>query len=91
MLREHAYDLTFRQLKELTGTPKVTLGNHFKKAKGCWYQCAKKMRPLMTEAHKEARLAWAKKNLENEWCDLEDLDERWWTPNGARDAGRGRV
>ena len=49
MLREHAYDLTFRQLKELTGTPKVTLGNHFKKAKGCWYQCAKKMRPLLIE------------------------------------------
>ena len=31
----------------------------------------------MTEAHKEARLAWAKENLENEWYDRVDLDEKW--------------
>ena len=31
----------------------------------------------MTEAHKEARLTWAKENLENEWYDRVDLDEKW--------------
>ena len=76
VLRECAYDLTFRQLEELTGIPKTTLGNHFNKAKG-WYQCAKKTRPLLTEAHKDARLAWAKENLGNEWYDHVDLDEKW--------------
>ena len=36
VLREYAYDLnTFRQLEELTGIPKTTLCNHFKKVKGC--------------------------------------------------------
>ena len=84
-LREHAYDLTFKQLEELTGIPKTTLCNHFKKTTG-WYQCAKKMQSLITEAHKEARLAWAKENLENEWYDHMDLDERWFyvTSGGRR-------
>ena len=35
VLQEYAYDLTFRQLEELTGIPKTTLCNHFKKVKGC--------------------------------------------------------
>ena len=85
VLQEYAYDLTFRQLEELTGIPKTTLCNHFQKAKG-WYQCAKKTRPLLTEAHKEARLAWAKEYLENEWYDHVDLDEKWFyvTSGGGR-------
>ena len=40
----------------------------------------------MTEAHKEARLTWAKENLENEWYDHVDLDEKWFyvTSSGGR-------
>ena len=30
----------------------------------------------LTEARKEARLAWAKENIENEWYDHADLDEK---------------
>ena len=34
VIPEYAYDLTFRQLEELTGIPKTTLCNPFQKAKG---------------------------------------------------------
>ena len=59
-LKDHAYELTFRQLEEKTGIPKSTLQRFMKKHK--WRQVAKGTRPHLTEANRLGRLKWAMDN-----------------------------
>ena len=34
--------------------------------------------PMLTEAHRAARLKWATEQLQNDWVAHVDLDEKWW-------------
>ena len=74
-LKEHAYELTFRQLEEKTGIAKSTLQRFMRKHK--WRQVAKGTRPHLTEGNISGRLLRAQENEKNDWWDHVDLDEKW--------------
>ena len=56
-LEEHAYQLTFAQIEELTGIPAKTVWRFMKLFK--WRQVAKGTRPVLTDDNIAGRLAWA--------------------------------
>ena len=85
-LREHAYDLTFKQLEGLTGVPAATACRFFKSTPG-WRQCGKSTRPLLKPEHIADRAAWVKQHLKNNWTNHVDLDEKWFYVI----TGRGRL
>jgi hypothetical protein len=74
-LKEYAYELTFRQLEEKTGIAKSTLQRFMKQHK--WRQVAKGTRPHLTEENQIGRRLWAEENVDNDWWDHVDLDEKW--------------
>ena len=76
-LKEHAYELTFRQLEEKTGIAKSTLQRFMRKHK--WRQVAKGTRQHLTEGNISGRLLWAQENEKNDWWD----HVRTWTRNGS--------
>eukprot|EP00966_Prymnesium_polylepis_P248468 5744968-Prymnesium_polylepis.3 len=75
ILEEHAYELTFRQIKEKTDIPKSTVQRWMKWNK--WRQVAKGTRPYLTDENMQGRLRWAQENKDNDWLDHVDLDEKW--------------
>ena len=76
VLKENAYDITFRELEEQTGIAASIICRHFKKTPG-WRQCGKTTRPLLEEKHVKGRAAWAAKNKNNKFKNAVDLDEKW--------------
>lgn len=76
ILKENAYDLTFRQLEEKIGIASSIICRHFKTTPG-WRQCGKSTRPLLEEKHIKGRAAWAKKHKNNKFKHHVDLDEKW--------------
>lgn len=76
VLKEHAYDLTFPQIQELTGIPATTAWRHMRRTKG-WRVTSKSCRPFLTDANVEARKKWAEKHKKNKWKDHVDIDEKW--------------
>ena len=85
-LREHAYDLTFKQLEDIAGVPAATACRFFKNIPG-WRQCGKQTRLLLEDEHIAVRAAWAKQHLKNKWTNHVDLDETWFYVL----SGRGRL
>ncbi|KAL1511328.1 hypothetical protein AB1Y20_006133 [Prymnesium parvum] len=76
VLHENAYDLTFRQIQELTGIPSSTASRFMKEEKG-WRMAGKSSKPLLTDANVQEREAWAKKHKSNKWKEHVDIDEKW--------------
>mmetsp|Transcript_3403 Transcript_3403/g.8565 ORF Transcript_3403/g.8565 Transcript_3403/m.8565 type:complete len:277 (+) Transcript_3403:189-1019(+) len=76
VVKEHAYDLTFRQIEELTGIPSSTASRFMKEDNG-WRLAGKSCKPYLTEANVKAREAWAKKHKKNQWKGHVDIDEKW--------------
>ena len=74
-LEEHAYELTFEQIEEITGIPKSTVQRFMAKHK--WRQVAKGTRPCLAPDNVAGRLKWAQDNEKNEWRCHVDLDEKW--------------
>ena len=76
VLREHAYDLTYTQIEELTGIPAATAWRFVKTTPG-WRACSKSTRPLISDEQKAERVAWARKHRNNNWRAHVDIDEKW--------------
>mmetsp|Transcript_18149 Transcript_18149/g.27317 ORF Transcript_18149/g.27317 Transcript_18149/m.27317 type:complete len:309 (+) Transcript_18149:151-1077(+) len=76
VLKELAFDLTFRQIEELTGIPSSTASRFMKEDNG-WRLAGKSCKPYLTEANVKAREAWAKKHKKNQWKGHVDIDEKW--------------
>ena len=82
-LKEHAYELTFEELAELSGVSASILCRFFKDEPG-WRQAGKSTRPLLEQRHIEARAAWAAANKNNHWNNHVDLDEKWFYVSTTR-------
>ncbi|KAL1514867.1 hypothetical protein AB1Y20_003950 [Prymnesium parvum] len=76
VLKEHAYDLTFRQIEELTGISATTAWRHMKTTPG-WRVTSKSCKPYLTDDNVQARLKWARSNRTNRWKHHVDVDEKW--------------
>ena len=74
-LEEHAYELTFKQLEEITNIPASTIWRWSKREN--FRQVNKGTRPCLSEANMTSRLAWAEEHEDEEWEDTIDLDEKW--------------
>ena len=73
-LKEHAYELTYKQLEEKTGIPSSTLQRWCKDKE--FRMVAKGTRPLLDEDNIKGRLKWAQDNEKNDWMMHVDLDEK---------------
>ena len=76
VLKEHAYELNYRQIEELTGIPTATVWRFVKSTPG-WRQSSKSTRPLLSDEQKAKRLEWARKHKKNPWTAHVDIDEKW--------------
>lgn len=83
LLRENAWDMTFRQIELETGYPSSTVQRYMKRHK--WRLVGKGTRPVITDEQIKQRLAWAQKLEDNEWTLHVDIDEKWfyvWSHGG---------
>ena len=90
LLRENAWDLTFRQIESMIGIPFKTVQRYMKRHK--WRLVSKGTRPVLTPQHIKERLAWAEEHRDNDWKLHVDIDEKWfyvWAHCQAEITSRG--
>ena len=73
--RELKFDFTNAEMAEWAGLHASTVSRYLKKAN--WRLVKRKYRPLLTDNHKAARLAWAKTHERQEFMRWVDIDEKW--------------
>ena len=83
VLKENKYDMTWQALSETLAkaspplkTSPMTLWRECVIRRG-YRQCSKRIKPLLSETQRKARLKWAKKYLREDWSCVVDIDEKW--------------
>ena len=86
VLREANYDLTFREIEERTGIPKSTVQRWWKEVAlpAGWRTAGKRYIPLLSDAHRVSRLAYAKRWRQHKWFRHVEIDEKWFYATSTR-------
>ena len=86
VLQASNYDPSFREIADATGIPKSTVHEWWKQVAepNGWRMGGKRYIPLLTEAHKTARLKYARQWRKNGWFRHVEVDEKWFYATSMR-------